>query len=49
MDACSKPALNMIGMAFSEIDYEERSNPKKPRLTTIQRNRMAINFLEMND
>lgn len=45
----SAPALNMIGMAFKEIDYEEYSNPKAKRLSTIQRNRMALSFLEMNN
>lgn len=43
----SKPALNILSMAFKEIELGEKINPKK--LTAIQRNRMAIQFLDMND
>lgn len=35
IEISSKPALNMIGMAFKEIDSEEYSNPKFRKLTTI--------------
>lgn len=45
----SKPALKVLMEAFKEIDVEESTNSKKPKLTTIQRNRMAVNFLEMMD
>lgn len=43
------PALRMLDSAFREIDLEEKTNAKKPKLTTIQRNRMAMNYLCMND
>ena len=35
IEISSKPALNMIGMAFREIDNEEYTNPKFRKLTTI--------------
>lgn len=45
----SKPALDILDMAFKEIEDVERVGGARQKLTTIQKNRMAISFLEMND
>jgi hypothetical protein len=47
----AEPAIRMLQQAYLEIDKEEAQIPitKKPKLTAIQRNRMAVNFLEMMD
>lgn len=44
-----KAAIKLLQDAFYEIDREESTNSKKTKLTSIQRNRMAVNYLEMND
>jgi hypothetical protein len=31
----SKPSLNILDMAFKEIEVAERRNPKQQKLTTI--------------
>jgi hypothetical protein len=49
IELCSRSALQSIEQAFKEMDNEEQTNPNQKKLTSIQRNRMAINFLEMND
>ena len=47
----SDSALKLITDAFTEIEKDEETqlNLKKPKLTAIQRNRMAVAFLEMYD
>lgn len=49
IELCSRTALHNIEEAFKEIDNEEQTHPSQKKLTSIQRNRMAINFLEMNE
>ncbi len=49
IELCSRTALHNIEEAFKEIDNEELTNPSQRKLTSIQRNRMAINYLEMNE
>eukprot|EP00347_Sterkiella_histriomuscorum_P021222 403334774 len=49
VELCSKTALYNIDSAFKEIDYEEQINPNQKKLTSLQRNRMALSFMDMNE